>query len=270
MADRDVAAVRPLAGPAGDDAPGPIGRALVRLLSLAALVLLWQAAASLLASPDLPSPAAVARFVAAVAANGDLARHLGATLARVAAAFALTMAVGTAIGVALGRAPRADLVFDGWLIVALNLPALLVAVLAYVWLGLTDTAAVLAVAINKIPSVAVTLREGTRALDPALDEMATAFRLGRAKRLRHVVLPALAPFAIAAARNGLAMVWKIVLFVELLGRPTGVGAAIHTAFQLFDLTAVVGWSVAFVAVVLAVEHLLLEPIDRHVGRWRHR
>ncbi|NLH81407.1 MAG: ABC transporter permease subunit [Phyllobacteriaceae bacterium] len=240
------------------------------MISLIVLVLLWQAAANLLASPDLPSPAAVARFIASVAASGDLARHLGATLARVAAAFALTMIVGKAIGVALGRSPRADLFFDGWLIVALNLPALLVAVLAYVWLGLTDTAAVLAVAINKIPSVAVTLREGARSLDPALDEMATAFRFGPMRRLRHVVLPALAPFAVAAARNGLAMVWKIVLFVELLGRPNGIGAAIHTAFQLFDLTAVVGWSTAFVAVVLAVEHLVLEPIDRHVGRWRNR
>lgn len=270
MADRDAAAGSPLAGSAGDGAARAGGRALVRLISLVALVLIWQAAASLLASPDLPSPAAVARFVATVAANGDLARHLGATLARVVAAFALTMVIGTAIGVALGRSPRADLFFDGWLIVALNLPALLIAVLAYVWLGLTDTAAVLAVAINKIPSVAVTLREGTRSLDPALDEMAAAFRLGRWKRLRHVVLPALAPFAIAAARNGLAMVWKIVLFVELLGRPNGVGAAIHTAFQLFDLTAVVGWSTAFVAVVLLVEHTLLEPIDRHVSRWRRR
>lgn len=251
-------------------AVGARGRLAVRLVSLAGLVALWQAAALLVASPDLPSPAAVARFVAHVAATGDLARHLGATLARVAAAFAITMTVGSAIGVALGRSPRADLFFDGWLIAALNLPALLVAVLAYVWLGLTDTAAVVAVAINKIPSVAVTLRDGTRSLDPDFDEMATAFRVGRWRRLRHVVVPALAPFAAAAARNGLAMVWKIVLFVELLGRPNGIGAAIHTAFQLFDLTAVVGWSASFVAVVLLVEHEIMEPIERHVSAWRRR
>ena len=254
----------------GTDEPGALARALARLASLAALVALWQAAAVVVASPDLPSPAAVARFVGEIAASGELARHLGATLGRVALAFAATMVFGTAIGVALGRAPRVDLFFSGWLIAGLNLPALLVAVLAYVWLGLTDTAAIVAVALNKIPSVAVTMREGARSLDPKLDEMARVFAFDRLTRLRHVILPALAPFAAAAARNGLAQVFKIVLFVELLGRSTGVGAAIHTAFQLFDLRAVMGWSLAFVAVVLVVEQLVMEPIERHVSLWRRR
>ena len=264
VGDRDTAAL----GEGEATEPSRRFRAAARLLSPLVMILVWHVAASLAASPDLPGPVAVARFLLHVGATGDLARQLGATLARVAAAFVLTMVVGIAIGVGLGRSRRADLLFDGWLIVALNLPALLVAVLAYVWLGLTDVAAVVAVAINKIPSVAITLREGTRALDPRLDEMAAVFRLPLRRRLAHVIGPALAPYAMAAGRNGLSMVWKIVLFVELLGRPNGIGHAVHTAFQLYDLTAVIGWSLAFVGVVLVVEHLVLEPLDRHVSRWR--
>jgi NitT/TauT family transport system permease protein len=252
--------------PTAEDGAG--ARRLFAIASPLTLIAVWHLAASLVASPDLPGPLAVARFLVHVAANGDLAHQLGATLARVAAAFAITMVVGTAIGVWLGRSRRADLLFDGWLIVALNLPALLVAVLAYVWLGLTDLAAVIAVALNKIPSVAITLREGARALDPDLDRMATVFRLSPLARLRHVVAPALAPFVAAAARNGLALVWKIVLFVELLGRPNGIGHAVHTAFQLYDLTAVIGWSLAFVIVVLVIEHAVMEPFERHASRWR--
>lgn len=243
-------------------------RGTIRLGSILAGIALWQVAAGLAASPDLPAPTAVAVFLAHVAATGDLAAQLGVTMARVAAAFVVTMIVGSAIGIALGRSPRADLVFDGWLIVALNLPALLVAVLCYVWLGLGDVAAIVAVALNKIPSVAVTVREGARALDPGFDQMATVFRLPFGTRLRHVILPQLAPFLVAAARAGLALVWKIVLFVELLGRPNGIGHAVHTAFQLYDLTAVIGWSLAFVAVAAAVERFLMEPVDRHVARWR--
>ena len=46
-----------------------------------------------------------------------------------------------------------------------------------------------------------------------------------------MTLPQLAPFWAAAARSGLALVWKIVLVVEALGgHPTGVGHQIHTAF----------------------------------------
>ena len=58
----------------------------------------------------------------------------------------------------------------------LNLPALVI-ILAYVWFGLNEAAAIGAVALNKIPNVVVTVREGARALDPGLDEMARAYRL---------------------------------------------------------------------------------------------
>jgi ABC-type nitrate/sulfonate/bicarbonate transport system ATPase subunit len=54
----------------------------------------------------------------------------------------------------------------------------------------------------------------------------------------HVVLRQLAPYLAAAARSGLSLVWKIVLIVELLGRPNGVGFEIGVAFQLFDVTRI--------------------------------
>ena len=81
------------------------------------------------------------------------------------------------IGLAMGQMPALDRALDPWLIVLLNLPALVIIILAYVWFGLNEAAAIGAVALNKIPNVIVTLREGARALDPGLDEMARAYRL---------------------------------------------------------------------------------------------
>ena len=112
------------------------------------------------------------------ARSGALAFNLGVTLARVAAAFAVAMILGTALGLAMGRAPLFNRLVDPWLIVLLNLPALVIIVLAYVWAGLTDTAAIAAVALNKLPIATGTVREGARALDPSLDEMAMVFRMG--------------------------------------------------------------------------------------------
>jgi NitT/TauT family transport system permease protein len=243
---------------------------VIRGASLVSLALIWQAAGAVAHSPLLPAPTAVLSFVIAEATDGDLLRQLGITLFRVAASFTAAMLIGGAIGIALGQHRRLNLWFDGWLIVLLNIPALAVAVLAYVWLGLTEVAAIGAVAVNKIPTVAVILREGTQALDPGLNEMARVYRLSWRARLVHVILPALAPFVAAAARSGLALVWKIVLFVELLGRPSGIGFAIHLNFQLFDLTAVLGYSLALVAVMLAIEYLIMEPIERYAQRWRRR
>jgi NitT/TauT family transport system permease protein len=230
----------------------------------------WLAGSWLAGEHMLPGPHAVLAALWAEARSGDLFLHLGATLARVALAFALAMAVGGAIGLLMGRVALADRLGDPWLLVLLNLPALVIIVLAYVWGGLTETAAILAVAINKVPNAIVTIREGARALDPALDDVARVFAMSRLKTLRHVVMPQLAPYVAAAGRSGLSLVWKIVLIVELLGRPNGVGFEIGIAFQLFDVTRILAYALAFVIVILAIEILLVQPFERRASRWRLR
>ncbi len=159
---------------------------------------------------------------------------------------------------------------DAPIVILLNLPALVIIVLAYIWIGLNETAAIGAVALNKLPNAVVTLREGARTLDAGLDEMAAVFGFSRLSRLRHVVLPQLAPFFAAATRSGLSLVWKIVLVVELLGRPNGVGFEIGTAFQLFDVATLLAYALPFTALMLAIESFLVQPFERHVSRWRPR
>jgi NitT/TauT family transport system permease protein len=239
-----------------------------RLLSLCVLIVAWYAGSLAAGDRMLPGPQTVALALVTEAMTASFWTDLGATLARVVVSFTIAMFLGTALGIAMGRSRTFDRFADPWLVALLNLPALVIIVLAYVWAGLNETAAIVAVALNKLPNATVTVREGARSLDRQLDEMAQLFRMGRWTRLRHVVLPQLAPYLAAAARSGLSLVWKIVLIVELLGRPNGVGFEIGVAFQLFDITRLLTYAIAFVAVMLAVETFLVQPIERHVSRWR--
>ena len=243
-------------------------RALWPVLSLAGFVVIWGLLAALIGSDKLPGPVEVWYALVRQVATNDYFLHLGVTLLRVLAAFAIAMAVGSAIGLALGASAAADRAFGGWLTLFLNLPALVTIILCYVWFGLIEAAAIAAVAVNKIPNVAVTLREGTRALSRDLDEMAAVYALGWRARMRHVVLPQLAPFFAVAARNGLALVWKIVLVVELLGRPNGVGYQLYVYFQQFDVATILAYAFGFILVVQAIEMLILEPWQRYATRWR--
>jgi len=244
------------------------GRA-VPALSLAGLVLVWAVAALLTRDAQLlPAPWQLIVPFWEELRSGALLHHLGMTLWRVACAFVIAMSIGVALGLAMGRLAGFDRWFDPWLVVFLNLPALVVIVLCYLWIGLTDVAAILAVSLNKIPFVASVLREGARALDPGLDAMARVYGMSRGARLRHVVLPQLAPFIAGAARSGVALIWKIVLVVEFLGRSSGVGFQIHMYFQLFDVGMVLVYALSFIAVMLAVEWLVLQPWERRVRRWR--
>ncbi len=243
---------------------------MLRLLSLAIFLFTWWAASLMAGEQMLPAPATVLSTIVVEARSGALFFNLGVTLARVALSFALAMTLGAAIGYLMGRVRTADRLGDPWLILLLNLPALVVIVLAYIWAGLTEVAAIAAIAINKLPNAVVTVREGTRALDARLDEMASVFAIPRWQAFRHVVLPQLAPYIAAAARSGLSLVWKIVLVAELLGRPNGVGFEIGTAFQLFDITHILAYALAFAAVVLTIETFLVQPFERHASRWRQR
>jgi len=241
-----------------------------RLISFIALIGLWQIAAHFGDPRLLPGPMAVFAAMRLEAASGALFVALGITLARVAAAFVLAMAAGSAIGYAMGRSALFDRVADPWIIVLLNLPALVIIVLAYIWVGLNEAAAIGAVALNKLPITVVTIREGVRALDARLDEMARVFGFSPLTRLNHVVAPQLAPFFAAATRAGLSLVWKIVLVVELMGRPNGVGFEINVAFQLFDVPLLLAYALPFTAIMLIIETLVVQPFERHVSRWRPR
>ena len=241
---------------------------LLRAGSLVGLVVLWQVAATIAASASLPSPIAVLGTLLAQTQSGELLMHLGVTLWRVLASFAIAMALGSALGIAMGRSRALDASLDGLLIVALNIPALVTIILCYIWLGLTEVAAILAVAVNKIPTVVVTVREGARAVDRRLMDVGQVFQVGRYHTLTQVYLPQLYPYLMAAARGGLALIWKIVLVVELLGRSNGIGFQLGTYFQFFDITSILAYTVAFAAVVLVIEALLMRPLERRLTRWR--
>ena len=135
---------------------------MLRLISLGLLIVVWTVASQFAGPRLLPAPQAVALALLAEANSGALFTNLAATLARVAAAFAIAMTLGTVAGLAMGRSRTADRFGDPWLVVLLNLPALVIIVLAYIWAGLTETAAIAAVALNKLPLVTVTVREGAR------------------------------------------------------------------------------------------------------------
>jgi NitT/TauT family transport system permease protein len=243
---------------------------LPRVYSLAALVAIWAIAAAGIQSRLLPGPLAVGATVLADIRSGELPFQMACTLARVVISFAIAMVLGIIAGYAMGRSKAVDRYADPWLVVLINMPALVTIIFAYIWIGLNETAAILAVAVNKLPNVTAVMREGARALDPEYDEMAQAYKLSWFARIRHVVIPQLAPYLAASSRSGLSIVWKIVLVVELIGRPNGVGFVLGSAFSLFDIARILSYSISFIVLMLVIESFLVQPLERRAIRWRRR
>lgn len=239
-----------------------------RVIVLIGFVLGWQILAWWLQSRYLPTPSAVLVTLWEQLLSGDLLRHLTATLGRVLASFSLAMLIGVGLGILMGSRARWNEWLDTLIIIGLNIPALVTIILCYIWLGLGETAAILAVALNKIPMVVVTLREGARAIDKDLLQVAQVYRLSAMQRFWRVYWPQLYPYLFAAARNGLALIWKIVLVVELLGRSNGIGFQLGNYFHYFDIKGILAYTFTFVTLILILEALLLRPLEKRLNRWR--
>ena len=239
-----------------------------RLISILFLILIWELLSQIIADKIiLPSPNNVLQSIK-YHASQDLLHHISITLLRVFIAFFLAMIIGSAIGILMGRKEKFDDYFDGWLILALNIPALVTIILCFIWFGLNEVAAVLAVAINKIPTVTVILREGTKDLNEKLIDVGKVYKLSRFEITKDIVLPQLFPYFISAARSGLALIWKIVLVVELLGRSNGVGFKINEFFSMFDTTSILAYTLVFVFIIMSIEWLLVRPTEQRLTAWR--
>ena len=139
------------------------------------------------------------------------------------------------------------------------------------WFGLTEVAAVLAVTINKVPTVAAIVRDGHQGARPlALFEMTARLASSSTRVLTRVILPQLAPSLMAAARAGLALTWQ-----DRAGggaarpaerRSGSRSARFFNFFRHRQHPGLLRWRSS--RAVVAIETFLPQPIDRRLGAWR--
>ena len=240
-----------------------------KIISLLALFIIWNFFSTYFNIETLPSPYTVFITLQDELLNGSLLYHLSITLYRVLISFSLAMVIGIFFGILMGNNKKINNIFDAWNIIFLNIPALVLIILSYVWFGLTELAAIIAVSLNKIPNVIITIREGAKTIDKQLLEVASIYKVKKVKRFFVFYLPQLYPYLIASARGGISLIWKIVLVVELLGRSNGVGFKLHEFFQFFDIAAILAYTFAFVLIMIAIENFIFLPLDRKANKWRN-
>ncbi len=155
--------------------------AILRIASVALFFLIWQTASLFINIELLPSPAEVFLKIIEEAKTNELFFHTFITLKRVFISFFIAMFIGTFFGIYMGRNKKLNVFLDDWLVLGLNVPALVIIILCYVWFGLNEVAAILAVSLNKIPMVAVIMREGARSIERDYVEVAKFYKVNKSK-----------------------------------------------------------------------------------------
>lgn len=240
----------------------------IRVLSVLALLVLWQLMSMLVSERYVPGPLLTVSALAKAAASGALVKHFVATLSRMLASFAVAMGLGTVLGVIMGLYRRGEQWLDLWVMVMLTIPGLVYVIIAFMWLGLNERAAVLAIAWTTFPAITINIWQGVKAIDQKLIDMARVFRATQWQRTARVVIPQVLPYLMAATRFGLGVIWKVTVLVELLGRADGVGYMLNYSFSLFLMANVFAWTFSFTLVMLTIELGILKPLEHWLFRWR--
>lgn len=233
------------------------------------ILVLWQGIAIFTNSEVFPSIIDIFKALYEHTFEGELITHLLITLYRVFITFIITMIIGVFFGILMGVYKKIDNSLDFLLILGLNIPALVIIVICYIWFGLNEFAAILAVVLNKTPVVIVNIREGVRAVESKYFQLAQVYQMEKKDVFYKIFLPQIYPYIMASTRLVLSLVWKIVLVVELLGQSEGVGFAISMFFQFFDITSIFSYTLAFVFVILLIESLILKPLDSKINFWKN-
>jgi NitT/TauT family transport system permease protein len=247
-----------------------VEKLVARLAFLATALAIWAFAAAVVAPEVIPTIGSTFSYIWELLSGGYFYEQLGITARRVLLGFGLAYAVALVIGIAMGRIRRVEAFFEMWIIVGTSQPGLFVAMILLVALGLQESTAVLVLAYLATPIITVSIWQAAKHLDTSLAEVAGAFNYPRWSRIRHVILPQMAAAAFAGVRQGLGITWKYVVMIEMIGLTDGVGHEVTKEFQLFDLRAVVAWTLCFLAFVLLLEYAVIRRLERRAVAWRDR
>ncbi|MBB3770008.1 sulfonate transport system permease protein [Angulomicrobium tetraedrale] len=214
----------------------------------------------------LPAPTTILATLNDLARNGDLALHIRATLARVAAGFALGIAAGTLLGVLAGASSLARALIDPTLQGLRAIPSIAWVPLFILWLGIFEASKISLIAVGVVFPVYLGTLGAILSVDRKIIEVGRSFRLTRPQLARRILLPAVLPHYIVALRSGLGLGWMFVVAAEFMGASEGLGYLLVDGQQLGKPAQIVGAIVVF-AVLGKLTDALLVVASAPLLRW---
>lgn len=259
------AAVHPRPG-SGNALPVTFGTVVVLLLGW-----WWATTQGWIPPLFLPSPAAV--WHAATAAwQGDvqgglpLASHIGWSLLRVVAAFALAALTAVPAGLLMGTSRVARGVLDPVIEFYRPLPPLAYLPLIVIWFGIDETAKILLIYLACFAPIAMATRAGvagvaSEPLHAALSMGATHWQL-----LRHVILPAALPEILVGLRIAIGFGWTTLVAAEMVAATAGLGQLVLNASS-FLRTDIVVMGIVLIGAIAWWFDLAMRRLERWLVPW---
>jgi ABC-type nitrate/sulfonate/bicarbonate transport system permease component len=240
-----------------------------RLLSLVAVLVIWQLITVVTGVPPvaLPPPTAVAASWWDVLLHGDLIGALGYSLQSFSIGFAISVVVGVPVGLCMGLVRRFRYVIDPYVTILLGTPFVAFVPVLLVWTGLGIQTRIASAFLFSLPFIIVNAEAGVRDVEASLVSMARSYEVPNLRIFWKVVLPGALGSTFVGLRLGASHGFKGVIIAELLISDVGIGGLVNTyggAFRTDHLLAVVFTALGIVLLINAIFAL----VSRYLLPWR--
>lgn len=240
--------------------------------TLALLGAWWAAAHFQLVKPlFLPSPLDVAVQFYSVAVDGfsnaTLLQHVGASLVRIGAGFALAAGIGVPLGLAMGTSRWINGIFAPPIQLYWPVPPLAYLPLVIIWLGIGEAAKITLLALAMFAPIVISAQAGVRAVAPGRIQAAQSLGATRAQIFRHVILPSALPEILTGLRIGIGSGWATLVAAELVAATRGLGFMTLSAAQ-FLVTDVVFVGILTIAALATIFLTALRLFERTLTPWK--
>jgi ABC-type nitrate/sulfonate/bicarbonate transport system permease component len=242
-----------------------------------ACVAVWQWAAARAASAYFPTPLAIARTMRELWFSGPVGHafltagvgnDIVPSVARLLGGWAAASIAGIVIGITLGLSPVVADFFTPVLAFMRALPPVMLVPLFLVLFHLGTPMQLATIVFGSIWPVLLNSVDGARSVDRTKIDTARAFRIGRLRWIRSVVLPAASPKIFAGLRISLAFALILMVVSEIVGSINGLGFRMYSAEQTFDY-GVMWAGIVFISIMGYLFNRLLVVVENRVLSW-HR
>lgn len=237
-------------------------------LGVALFLALWWAGSLCYGPFILPSPWEACLALWRLTLEGAVFKAALVTAGRALGGFVIAALLGSGIGILAGLRPALAQTLRPITAMLLGIPPIAWIVLAMLWFGTTGLTPVFTVVVTALPIVFAVAVEGARTRDMGLEDMARSFGTPAAMLFSDVRLPHILSYLFPGWVTALGLSWKVAVMAELLASTNGIGANMALARVNLDTAEALAWIIVLLAMLLAVELLLLEPLQRRLEPWR--
>ena len=241
---------------------------LLGLAGALAVLAVWEFAArgGFVDPAIFPSPILAAESAVAKLADGEILRHVGWSLYRIAAGFALGALAGIAIGIAAGWYRFAGYVFVPMIELLRPIPPLAYIPIIIIWFGIGEFSRVLIITIACFMVCVVNVIAGMTNVPQVYVDAASTMGASRFQVFRTVAVPAATPFIITGYRIALAAAWTTLVASELLAAQNGLGFLLQEGRRYF-LTDQVMMIIVIIGGCAFIMDRIFRKIQAHLMQW---